>query len=109
MGDIVITEFITLDGVIGTPQWTVPYQHDEIEAYKQEELFASDSQLLGRATYETFAASWPGVTDEQGFADRMNAMPKYVVSRTVTQPTWNATVISAVGQVVAGERVFIVT
>lgn len=95
MGDIVITEFITMDGIIGTQQWTVPYQHDEIEAYKKEELFASDGQLLGRVTYEMFAASWPDVTDEQGFADRMNAMPKYVVSRTVTQPAWNATVISA--------------
>ena len=42
MGDIVITEFITMDGIIGTPQWTVPYQHDEIEAYKKDELFASD-------------------------------------------------------------------
>jgi hypothetical protein len=87
VGDIVITEFITLDGIIDTPAWTVPYQHDEIEAHKKDELFASDAQLLGRTTYEMFAASWPGATDEQGFADRMNRMPKYVVSSTVTEPT----------------------
>ena len=98
MGDIVITEFITLDGVIEAPAWTVPYQHDAIEAYKRDELFASDAQLLGRTTYEMFAASWTGATDEQGFADRMNAMPKFVVSTTVTEPTWNATIISARGE-----------
>jgi len=98
VGDIVITEFITLDGVIEAPAWTVPYQHDEIEAYKKDELFASDAQLLGRTTYEMFAAAWPGATDDAGFADRMNGMPKYVVSTTVTEPTWNATVISAASE-----------
>jgi hypothetical protein len=70
VGDIIITEFITHDGVIESPAWTVPYQHDDVEADKRDELLASDAQLLGRATYEMFAASWPDTTDEQGFADR---------------------------------------
>jgi dihydrofolate reductase len=65
------------------------YATDESESYKRDELFASDAQLLGRVTYEGFAAAWPTITDEQGFADRMNGMAKYVVSTTLRDIGWN--------------------
>lgn len=87
---LVVTEFITIDGVIDTPAWTVPFQHDDIETYKREELFAADAMLLGRVTYEMFASAWPSITDEVGFANRMNGLPKHVVSSTAAEPTWNA-------------------
>ncbi len=57
--------------------------------FKVEELFASDAMLLGRVTYEGFAAAWPSMSDEQGFADRMNGLPKYVVSTTLDRDEWN--------------------
>jgi dihydrofolate reductase len=96
MGRIVVTEFITLDGVVQDPHlWSFPYWGDDIADVKQAELFASDALLLGRVTYEGFAEAWPGRTDETGFADRINALPKFVVSSTVTEPTWNASVIAA--------------
>jgi dihydrofolate reductase len=63
--------------------------------FKFDELFASDALLLGRLTYEGFAKAWPDMTDDKGFADRMNGMPKYVVSTTLQDPEWNnSTVIS---------------
>ena len=90
---LVVSELITVDGVIDTPAWTVPYQHDDIEAYKRDELFAADAMLLGRVTYESFASAWPSISDEVGFADRMNSLPKHVVSATADEPTWNATFV----------------
>lgn len=105
MRKIVVSEFLTLDGVMGEPQlWSFPYWNDEIAAFKNEELFASDAQLLGRVTYEGFAAAWPTRSDETGtadaepnpFADRMNNMPKYVVSTTLERADWNnSTIISS--------------
>jgi dihydrofolate reductase len=88
MRKIVVTTFMSLDGVMEDPQWTGAYWNDEIAKYKYEELFASDAMLLGRVTYEGFAASWPGQTDEQGFGDRMNNMPKYVASNTLDKAEW---------------------
>ena len=94
MGKIVVTEFITLNGVVESPQkWSFPYWGDDIAAYKKDELFASGALLLGRTTYEGFSEAWPDRTDEDGFADRINSMPKYVASTTLADPTWNATVI----------------
>ena len=90
---LVVTEFITVNGVIDTPAWTAPFQHDDIEALKHEELFAANAMLLGRVTYEMFAGAWPSITDELGFADRMNSLPKHVVSTTTADPTWNATFV----------------
>src|SRR2546430_13713873 len=57
--------------------------------FKSDELFASGALLLGRATYETFAAAWPSRTDPGGFADRMNSLPKYVLSNTLKEVKWN--------------------
>lgn len=93
MRRIVITEFISLDGVIDSPGgepgyphsgWTMRYQDDEGFAYKLQEVMDHDALLLGRVTYEGFAAAWPGRDDPQGFARKMNAMPKHVVSGTLT-------------------------
>jgi dihydrofolate reductase len=89
MRKLVVTTFLSLDGVMENPTWTVPYWNDEIANFKYEELFASDALLLGRVTYEGFAAAWPSMTDEHGFAERMNGMPKYVVSTTLSAAAWN--------------------
>jgi dihydrofolate reductase len=105
MRKVVVTEFMTLDGVIEDPGgaegfkyggWSMRYWSDDIGAFKLDELFASDAQLLGRVTYEGFAVAWPGQSDAAGFADRMNGMPKYVVSTTLKDATWNnSQIISA--------------
>jgi len=84
------TAFVTLDGVMESPnEWNPPFWSDEAEEYKREELFGTDALLLGRKTYEGFAAAWPTMTDEDGFADRMNNLPKYVVSSTSEDLEWN--------------------
>jgi dihydrofolate reductase len=92
MRKLVESTFVTLDGVISAPQeWGPPYWDDEHNAYTRRLLFAADALLLGRATYEGFVQAWPERTGE--FADRINALPKYVASRTLQEATWNATVI----------------
>jgi dihydrofolate reductase len=85
--------FVTLDGTIGEPQvWGPPYWDDEHMAYASKLLARADALVLGRATYEGFAAAWPQRSGDP-FADRINAMPKHVASRTLTDTTWNASVI----------------
>ena len=97
MGKIVVTEFISLDGVIEAPGGGESFKHagwsfkfsrgDEGDKFKLDETRSSEALLLGRVTYEGFAAAWPSRDGE--FADKFNAMPKYVVSSTLTKPTWN--------------------
>jgi dihydrofolate reductase len=105
MGKIVVTEFISLDGVIEAPGGGEDYRHGgwtfEIERggegdkFKFDELLEAEAQLLGRVTYEGFAAAWPQMEDEAGFAEKMNAMPKYVVSSTLERADWqNSTILS---------------
>jgi dihydrofolate reductase len=92
MGKLVVTEFITLDGVIEEPGWSFEFDRgDEGENYKGEELKAADAQLLGRITYQGFAKAWPTMTDTGWFGEMMNSMPKYVVSTTLTdeEADWN--------------------
>lgn len=89
MRKVIVSEFVSLDGVIEAPMWTFPYWNDEIAAFKLNELFSVDALLLGRLTYEGFAATWPSRTDEQGYAERMNSLPKYVVSTTLEKTDWN--------------------
>lgn len=95
MRKLIVTEFISIDGVVGDPHlWHFPFWSDEMGEYKQREVFAHDGLVLGRTTYEGFAEAWPNYEDEDGFADRMNSMPKYVVSTTLADPSWtNTTVI----------------
>lgn len=90
MRKVIVSEFMTLDGIVEAPnKWSFPYWNDEISQFKHSELFAVDALLLGRVTYEGFAAAWPSRTDEAGYADRMNSLPKYVVSTTLEQVEWN--------------------
>ncbi len=99
MGNLVISQFITVDGVIddpggaeGTAQGGWAFKFDrggDGDKFKFDELMAAGALLLGRVTYEGFAAAWPGRTDEGGFADKFNSMPKYVASRTLRNPEWN--------------------
>jgi dihydrofolate reductase len=104
MSRIVAAEYVTADGVMQDPGgvgefeaggWSNPYWNDELAKFQTDLLFASDALLLGRITYEGFAAAWPDLEHEAGeFATRMNTMPKYVASRTLTNAEWNATVLT---------------
>jgi dihydrofolate reductase len=106
MGKLVVSQFITLDGVIQAPGeekefdrggWAFRFQRgDEGDLFKFDEVQAAEALLLGRVTYEGFAAAWPTMTEAGAFAEKMNSMPKYVVSTTLHDPTWqNTTVIGA--------------
>jgi dihydrofolate reductase len=94
MRNVVVTEFLSLDGVMENPGWTFEYWNDEIARFKGEESAAGDALLLGRVTYQGFAAAWPESQDER--ADYFNNVRKYVVSRTLDAPlSWNnSTLIS---------------
>ena len=93
MRKVVVSEFVTLDGVMEElPSWTFRSEGEQ-QKFKFDELSASDALLLGRVTYEGFAAAWPSVTDEEGFAEMMNGYPKYVASTTLDQAEWNASLI----------------
>jgi dihydrofolate reductase len=97
MGRIVVTEFVSLDGVMEAPGGGEPFRHggwsfeinrgDEGDEFKLDETLSSEALLLGRVTYEGFAAAWPSREGE--FADKFNTMPKYVVSSTLDEPEWN--------------------
>lgn len=92
MRKIVVTEFLSLDGVMEEPQWTFKYWNDEIAKFKGEESSNSDALLLGRVTYQGFAAAWPQSKDEG--ADYFNNVRKYVVSTTLDKAEWhNSTLI----------------
>lgn len=94
MRKVVVSEFMTLDGVIENPAWSMPYQSQEQNAFKMAEMQAADALLLGRVTYEGFAAVWPGMEEATGDYGRwMNGSPKYVASTTLESGEWNASII----------------
>ena len=103
MTKLVVSEFISVDGVMEDPGGSENTQHggwaikfnrgDDGDRFKLEEVMSADALLLGRKTYEGFAEAWPNRTDDQGFASKMNSMPKYVVSSTLTNPTWSNTTV----------------
>lgn len=86
---LVATEYLTLDAVFEEPgHWSGPFFGEEAQRFKLDELQAADALLLGRATYDGFAAAWPNMSDPAGFADKMNTMPKYVVGSTLGDKPW---------------------
>jgi dihydrofolate reductase len=86
--------YVSLDGVVQDPAWTGPFWNDELAQLQADYLYSSDALVLGRVTYEGFAASWPGMEEATGdFGKKMNSMPKFVASRTVEQPEWNAAIM----------------
>jgi dihydrofolate reductase len=101
MGRIVVTEFVSLDGVMEAPGGGEDYKHggwtfeisrgEEGDKFKLDETMASEALLLGRRTYEGFAAAWPSREGE--FADKFNSMPKYVVSSSLKDPDWSNTTV----------------
>ena len=105
MGRIVVTEFISVDGVIEDPGgneksglggWAFEFDRgDAGNKFKLDETMASEALLLGRVTYEGFAAAWPSRKDDAGFADKFNNMPKFVVSKTLKDPSWTNTTVLA--------------
>src|SRR5688572_11683202 len=84
---LVVTEFVSLDGVAESPQWTFPYWTDDTAAFKGEETKRSSALLLGRTTYEEFAKAWPGRSAAEG-GDFFNPVKKYVVTSTRTKDIW---------------------
>ncbi len=101
MRTLIVTEFITLDGVVEAPGgepthphagWTMPYGVPELFEYKLTETLDAESLLLGRTTYEGFSEAWP--SRDGAFADKLNAMPKHVVTGTLHELGWNAQVLS---------------
>ena len=102
-GKIIATNYISLDGVIEDPvgmensglgDWTGPFTRGpEGDQFKLDELMVAKALIFGRLTYDGFAAVWPTVKDEAGFAERMNALPKYVASRTLKEANWTPTTI----------------
>ena len=110
MGDemrkVVAVEYVTVDGVMTDPGgvgeiehggWSAPYFNDELANCQSDQLFASDALLLGRVTFEGFAAAWPSMEETEGdFAVRMNALPKYVASTSLDEPlAWNGTLLKS--------------
>ena len=108
MGEIVVTEFLTVDGVAEDPGgseghphggWAFETVRGKGEQFKLDEARATDALLLGRRTYDGFSQAWPGQEGE--FADKFNSIPKYVVSSTLKDPSWNNTTV--LGGDLAGE------
>lgn len=101
MSRIIVTAYVSLDGVVEGPGgfedyrhlgWTFEFEMTEArERFKEEETLESEALLLGRVTYDIFAASWPDFTGK--VADKVNSMPKYVVSSTLTDPEWHNTTV----------------
>jgi dihydrofolate reductase len=113
MGKLVVTEFMTLDGVIEAPGGGEGFAHDgwsfkfnrgdEGDKFKVDELMASDAQLLGRVTYQGFAKAWPSMAGTGEFGEKMNSMPKYVVSTTLTAADADWTNSTVIADDVAGQ------
>jgi dihydrofolate reductase len=105
MRNVVAAEYLTVDGVMQDPGgvgeiehggWSNPFWNDELATYQHDQLFRSDALLLGRVTYQGFAAAWPSMEKQEAegdFAVRMNTLPKYVATRTERKLEWNASPI----------------
>ena len=105
MRKLIASEFMTLDGVMEAPgqehhsdgknAWALQHATEDMQRFKVEEVFAVDAILLGRVTYQIWAAFWPSAPRDHGLADRINGLPKYVVSKSLKELAWeNSTLIS---------------
>ncbi len=100
---LVATEYISLDGIFEEPgRWSMPFFDGRAGKFKSDELAAADALLLGRITYEGFAAAWPTMEGTGAFGERMNTMPKYVVSSTLGRADWSGSILVQGGDL-AGE------
>ena len=111
MGKLVVTEFVSLDGVMQAPGgedfkypgWSFDFDRGEDgNQFKLQETLETDALLIGRVTYESFAGAWPSREGE--FADKFNSMPKYVVSSTLDDPEWNNTTVVGGDAVAAASK-----
>lgn len=94
MRKLKLAMYVSLDGVVEEPAWTGPYWNDQLSDLQEEYLYSSDALVLGRMTYEGFAAAWPEMEESTGdFGKKMNSMPKFVASRTLTSGEWNAAIL----------------
>jgi dihydrofolate reductase len=94
MRKLKLAMYVSLDGVVENPGWTGPFWDDELSRLQAEYLYSSDALLLGRVTYEGFAAAWPAMEKSTGdFGKKMNTMPKFVASNTLEKAEWNASII----------------
>ncbi len=103
MSRLVVSEFMTLDGVMEAPgfeehrdgknAWALQAATEDQQRFKVDEIFAAGAILLGRVTYEIWVTFWPTAPKDAGFADRINGLQKYVVSTTLREPTWNNTTV----------------
>jgi dihydrofolate reductase len=93
MRKLKLAMYVSLDGVVEDPAWTGPFWDDQLAAMQKDYLFDSDALVLGRVTYEGFAAAWPTMEGTGEFGERMNSMPKFVASRTLDQAEWNAEIM----------------
>lgn len=95
MRKVVVSEFVSLDGVMEEPSWTFQFESEDRDQFKFDEMAAADALLLGRTTYEGFAAAWPGMAEQTGeYGAWMNGYPKHVASTTLGEPLeWNASLL----------------
>jgi dihydrofolate reductase len=93
MKKVIVSLYLSLDGVMEEPAWTAPYFNHQVGEFQHDLLFASGALLLGRKTFQGMAAAWPAMKDEDGFADRMNSIPKFVPTTTLEDAEWNANFI----------------
>jgi dihydrofolate reductase len=101
MRKLKLAMYVSLDGVVESPAWTGPFWNDQLSDMQAEYLYSSDALVLGRVTYQGFAASWPSMEESTGdFGKKMNSMPKHVATRTLRELEWNASPIE--GDVASG-------
>ena len=94
MRKLKLAMYVSLDSVVENPAWTGPFWDEQLSELQADYLYSSDALVLGRVTYEGFAASWPSMEESTGeFGRKMNSMPKFVASLTLDRADWNATII----------------
>ncbi|HEX6528064.1 MAG TPA: dihydrofolate reductase family protein [Streptosporangiaceae bacterium] len=97
MRRIINSTYMSVDGVVEKPErWSFDYRSQDAAQYALDQLFSADAVIMGRRTYELFSGAWPKASDDTGMADRMNALPKFVASDTLTDPAWNNTTVTRV-------------